>query len=266
MDLYSAIILGLVQGLTEFLPISSSGHLVVAREMFGLSYAHGLAYDGVLHIATAASVIVYFRREWVQVLGSMKGSLLDRASVALPDRILLAGLVVGTIPVVVIGLLFGDAIEALLYDTRAVAFIFLLSAVLFAGAEWFARARQTGALSISRAGVIGLFQMCALAPGLSRSGATIAGGLFVGLSRVEAARFSFMLSLPVILGVGLLKLVKLGSTGALLADLIPIVAGSFVACVSGILTIHYFIRYLKKYTLIPFAAYLVLVAIVMLWW
>ncbi len=264
MDIPTALLLGLVQGLTEFLPISSTGHLVLAREVFGLTFEHALAYDAALHFATALAVVVYFREEWKRLCITTYAFVVDRSRVSVSDRILWLGLCVGTIPVVVLGFLFEDIIESALYSAQAVAVIMLASAALFIGAEILMRGASTHSLSVRRGYIIGLFQACALVPGMSRSGATIAGGLLAGLSRVEAARFSFMLSLPIVAGVGILKTLSIGFSGVAASNLLALALGSVVSFVVGLLCIHYFIKYLKHYSLIPFAVYLVIVAVVVL--
>lgn len=264
MDLLSALILGFVQGFTEFLPISSSGHLVLAREVFGLSFDHGLAYDAVLHLATASAVVVYFWRDWVALLHTSYRLVFDRASVSSQNQTLLVGLVLATIPVVVVGLMLEGIIERELYSITTVAWAMIACALFFVLAEWYARKKKPAELTLTRALPIGLFQVIALVPGMSRSGATIAGGLFVGLSRVDSARFSFMLSLPIVVGVGAEKLLALGISGLLEANLVSVTIGMLVSFLVGLATIHYFIRYLKHYSLMPFAVYLLLAGVFVL--
>lgn len=196
-EILNYLVLGVVQGLTEFLPISSTGHLVVARDLLGITAEYGLATDAVLHLATAFAVLLYFRKDIARLVAGafawVSGRVVERA-----DRVLILALLFGTIPAVVVGLLFQDVIESTFRSPALVAYALLGGSLLFFVAE--RAATQSGALSARKGVLIGLFQALALIPGVSRSGATISGGLLLGLHREEAARFAFLLSFPVILG------------------------------------------------------------------
>ncbi|PIR82114.1 hypothetical protein COU20_04055, partial [Candidatus Kaiserbacteria bacterium CG10_big_fil_rev_8_21_14_0_10_59_10] len=207
MGIAEGLLLGVVQGLTEFLPVSSSGHLIVAREVLGLQVEYGLAMDAALHLATAAAVCLYF---WRDITRLARGAWAreERA------RTLLGALAVGTVPAAVAGLALGSYIEAYTRGVGVVIFGLIAGSVVMAAAER-AFARSAAARSVAQEGeprvslrsgvAIGLFQALALFPGMSRSGMTISAGLMFGLSRTEAMRFAFLLSFPIVLGAGLMQ-------------------------------------------------------------
>jgi undecaprenyl-diphosphatase len=266
MTFIEALLLGLVQGIAEFLPISSSGHLILAREILGVQTDHGLAIDAVLQLATACAVMVYFRAD----LGRVARSVWSRARgevVSNESRALLGALVLGTIPAVVAGLLLEDFMETTFRSATLVAWVLLAGSLLFLFAEWYAqRSSATRVLTIGRGVAIGCFQVLALVPGVSRSGATISGGMLMGLSREASARFSFLLSLPIILGSGLKKLLELGGAGVSDHEWGMIAFSAGVALLVGILSIHYLLKFLKDHSLIPFVVYRVALAIAVLVW
>jgi undecaprenyl-diphosphatase len=173
------------------------------------------------------------------------------------DRILILALVLGTIPAALAGALFEDRIDAFFHSATAVAWILIASAVFFLCAEHvYKRNPERKELSVSKGVGVGFFQMLALLPGMSRSGATIGGGMLLGLTRENAARFSFLLSFPIIMGLGIMKLLSLGgSVDFTRSEWSALGVGMIVSFVAGILTIHYFLRYLRKHTLVPFAIY-----------
>jgi undecaprenyl-diphosphatase len=266
-DVVAFSVLGLVQGLTEFLPVSSTGHLILAREVFGFDAGHGLAIDAVLQLATALAVVVYFFKDILKLN-------LKQVSV----------LAVGTVPAVIIGLVAEDSMETVFRSAELVAYALLLGSAVMLVAEVFARRalhrvrdsvateslnpRPVGlrspsampALALWKGFVVGLFQCLALIPGMSRSGMTISGGLFMGLTREAAARFGFLLSVPIILGSGLKKLLELGFDGTLVAVGPALLVGSVVAFLSGILAIHALLLFVRTQPLYLFIAYRVLLA------
>lgn len=262
MDLLSSLILGVVQGLTEFLPISSTGHLILARDFLNLTGEHGLAIDAVLHLATAMAVLIYFRREiWTLIIDTLR--LVQGKEVEAKSKTLIGALVIGTIPAVVFGLLLESNIETVFRNINLVAYALIGGSILFIFAEVLAK--KTEQLSIRKGVAIGFFQALALIPGVSRSGATISGGLLLGLTREDAARFAFLLSFPVILGAGLLKLFELSSAGTLVESGFSIALGAIAAFVTGLLAIHYLLKYLRSHTLGVFVVYrLGLAAIILL--
>ncbi len=264
MTYLDALLLGLVQGLTEFLPVSSSGHLILMRDILGIQSEYGLAVDATLHFATAFAVMLYFRKDVLELLQSVWDMFRGR-EVVRETRILLYALILGTIPAVVFGLLLEDSIETVFRSSTLVAWVLILGSVLFLGAEYANKKRVEETQLTVRKGVwVGFFQVLALIPGMSRSGATISGGMFLGLSRERSARFAFLLSLPIIVGAGSLKLLELGTSETAQQEWGIIAFGALIAFTSGILCIHYLLRFLKNHTLHVFVVYRVLLALVVL--
>lgn len=260
MDILSAVILGLVQGITEFLPISSTGHLILVREILDVDPANGLAIDGVLHLATVLAVMVYF---WGDVFTLIQTVIrkLGRLPVNDKDVLLLKALGVATLPAVVFGLLLEGLVAEYLYSATVVAVMLFIAAVFFMYAEWryFVEPPQ-GSLTMKRAWLVGFFQVLALLPGFSRSGATIAGGMLMGLTRLEATRFSFLLAIPITLGVGLKKLLELMGEGGSV-DWLPIMIGAAVSFVTALIVIHFFLVFIRRFTLWPFIWYGIILSI-----
>lgn len=258
MSLFEGIILGVVQGLTEFLPISSSGHLILAREVLGLQIAEGLAVDAVLQLATALAVLVYFRRDFGRLLATFWRLLYAPQTAEQSQKILLLALVVGTLPAVAFGLLLEEYMETAFRSALLVAASLLIGSALFIIAERLSHRDEP--VTVRRGLMIGLFQSLALIPGLSRSGMTIAGGLLLGLSREAAARFGFLLSLPIIAGSGLKKLFELFGQGYAQQFEIPLLAAFVASFVVGLAVIHWLLSYLRTHTLMLFVWYRVVLA------
>jgi len=254
MELVDAIILGLVQGITEFLPISSTGHLVLAREWLMIEAVNALAFDAVLHFATTAAVMFYF---WTDLWRLLQVALrkLGRLPVDQKDMTLLYALIIGTIPAVVIGLLLEPTVSTYLRSSLVVAVVLFIASIFFLFTEWrYTIAPPREALTLKKGLQIGLFQALALLPGMSRSGATIAGGMLLGLTRFEAARFSFLLAIPITLGVGVKKTLDLMQADGEV-EWTLIAAGATVAFVTALLVIHFFLAFIRRYTLWPFVWY-----------
>lgn len=262
MSLFDASILGLVQGITEFVPVSSSGHLIFVREILGLqASASDLSFDAVLQLATALAVIAYFRKDLTALARSV-WNLIFRGAVEPEQKTLFFALVIGTIPAVIAGLMLESYMETVFRSSMIVAWTLLAGALIMAVADRFAK--QDKSLTIGRGFVAGLFQTLALVPGISRSGATISGGLLAGFTRENAARFSFLLSVPILLGSGLKKLYDLWSGGLLTTEGFSLLIGSVIAFASGMLAIHFLISYLKRHDMTVFVLYRVLLAVVLL--
>lgn len=259
MGIIEGVILGAVQGVTEFLPISSSGHLILAREVLGLGSQYGLSFDAVLQLATSLAVLLYFKHDFLRLFKSALGFVLGK-QVGRVDRILLMALIFGTIPAVVLGLLLEGYMETTFRSAELVGFTLLLGALIFYIAEKIAK--QTESVTPKKGFIIGLFQSLALIPGMSRSGMTISGGLFLGLKREEAARFGFMLAFPIIFGSGAKKLIELGVNGGLSDIGVALLSGAFIAFFVGIVAIHYLLKYLKNHTLNIFIIYRVVLALI----
>lgn len=259
MNILDGIILGVVQGLTEFLPVSSSGHLIIARDLFGISADYGLAVDAMLHLATACAVLIYFRTDFRNLF---------MTAVRREHSPLLYATLLGTIPAVIAGLLLEDYMATTFRSAELVAWTLIAGSALFMVAEYvaaqYAKQGLRHDISPRRGLLIGLFQALALIPGMSRSGATISGGLLLGLSREEAARFGFLLSFPIILGSGLKKAIELSATGVNGEFGLALFISAAVAFSVGLLAIHYLLKFLRTHTLMVFVAYRVFLAIVVL--
>ncbi len=258
MDIISGLILGVVQGLTEFLPISSSGHLILAREVLGIETEFGLSVDAVLQLATSLAILLYFRKDFWNMLVAafnwMRGHIIPSH-----DKILIGALVVGTIPAVIFGLLLEDIMETSFRNAELVAWTLILGAALFWVAERLAK--KAHELNLKRGFWIGMFQALALIPGMSRSGMAIAGGLLLGLSREQATRFGFMLGFPIIFGSGMKKTLEFGSNNGLMELGLPLVLSALTAFTVGVLAMHFMVRYLKNHTLNIFIVYRVILAL-----
>lgn len=264
MTFFESVTLGVIQGLTEFLPISSSGHLVLAHDFLGVVGEGSLAFDAVLHLATATAVLIYFKTDfWILFQALLRK--LGRLPVHAPDLTMAYALLIGTIPAVIIGIFLEDIIATLFRNPLLVAGSLIAGSLLFIYAEWFYyNSTPQNDMSLSKAVKIGLFQCLAFVPGFSRSGATIAGGMLMGLSRSEAARFGFLLAVPLLMGAGGKKLLELISTGGDFAWG-TIFAGAIAAFVVGLLAIHFMLTFVRKYSLWPFVWYRLFLALLVIY-
>lgn len=267
MDILQAIILGIVQGATEFIPVSSSGHLVLVPWLLGWD-SPGLVFDTVVHWGTLVAVLAYFWRDWLVLITAWFRGLL-RWDWQEPEARLMWLLILGSIPAALLGFFLEDFFEALFGKPVWVSVFLLVTAGLLALSERLgdlgaARERDLDSLRWPDALVIGLGQAAAIAPGISRSGSTIATGLFRGLQRPAAARFSFLLATPIIFGAGLLQLKDLFSAPDPLAQLPALTAGFLAATISGYFCIWGLLRYLKQGKLYPFAIYCALAGVLCL--
>jgi len=254
MGLLRAVVLGLVQGITEFLPISSTAHLRIAPELFGWQDP-GAAFDAIIQLGTVAAVLVYFRRDIVQLLRSWVDGLQRREPLGTTESRLAWFVLVGTLPVVVLGFVFKHAIETSLRSLYVIAGSMIALALLLAAAEWTARhARRLEDMTWRDGWVIGFWQALALIPGSSRSGTTLTGGLWRGLRREDAARYSFLLSIPATTAAGLFELRHLRHASIPFTVTELVVAGA-VAFVSGMLAIGGLLRYLRTRTTLVFVVY-----------
>jgi undecaprenyl-diphosphatase len=265
-ELFRAIIMGIVQGLTEFIPVSSSAHLALVPWLLGWPPA-GFLFDLMLHWGTLLAVFVVFWRDFIDLIGAWFRSI-GRRSLADPNARLAWFIILGSIPAVVLGFLFKDFVEGLFLNPPAIGFFLLITAVILALAEILTtnlrNPRLLDRMNWVDAVAIGFAQALALAPGISRSGSTIATGLARGLRRDQAARFSFLLGTPVIFGAGLLQLVDVMQTDPSLVmnQLVPLAAGFAAAAIAGILAIRFLLRYLRNHTLYIFSAYCLVLGIV----
>ncbi len=258
MTFFEGILLGLTQGLTEFLPVSSTGHLILIREILSIEGA-GLAFDAALHLATLAAVLLYFRNDlWRLVTTAL--AWIQRKEILPKDKTFLTAVCVGTIPAIVFGFLLRSYIETSARSSLIVAGGLIAGSLLMIAAERVRRDLPKE-LTLRKGLFIGFFQAFALIPGISRSGATISGGLFQGLSREESTRFAFVLSFPILLGAGSMSLVDLFKGGGSDTTSILVFGSAAVAAfVSGLAAIHFLITYLKTRTLTVFIIYRIIAA------
>jgi undecaprenyl-diphosphatase len=252
MDLIQIIVLAVIQGLTEFLPISSSAHLILVPQLTGWT-DQGLAFDVAVHVGTLSAVTVYFRRELVAMARDWGFSVIRGAAVG--ESRLAWAVLVGTIPVGLAALLFKPLIETELRSPMVIAWATILFGLLL----WWAdvtgrRARDEHALSWKDVAVIGVAQALALIPGTSRSGITITAGLMMGLSRTGAARFSFLLSIPVIVLAGGLETVELVQAAGPV-DWQALAVGTVLSGVSAYLCIHLFLKLIQRVSMLVFVLY-----------
>lgn len=248
MDTIQAIILGLVQGLTEFLPVSSSGHLQLAKELMGVELPENLTFDVALHAATVLSTIVVL---WGEIWRLLKGACRFSGSINEEQSYLLK-IVISMIPIAIVGFCFKDSIDEISNNMWVVGAMLLCTAALLAFA-YFAKPRQKSKISYRDAAIIGVAQAIASMPGLSRSGSTIATGLLLGNRKESVAQFSFLMVLPPILGNALLDVVKGDFGGGV--ELLPLMAGFVAAFVMGCLACKFMIEIVKRGKLIWFALY-----------
>jgi undecaprenyl-diphosphatase len=259
MDILASIILGFVQGITEFLPVSSSGHLILMHSVLGVEDVSSLAFDAVLQLATACAVVVYFFDE-IFILVQAVMRKLGRLPVNEKDITIVKAILIGTIPAIVLGLVLESYMEHAFRNPILVAGVLILGSIFFMYAEYVYQENfHTGEVDMKTGFKIGLFQTLALIPGFSRSGATIAGGMLLGLNRNDATRFSFLLALPIILGSGSKKLLELISSPTEVAWM-PLAFGALTAFAVGLCAIHFMITFVKKHTLWPFIWYRIILA------
>jgi undecaprenyl-diphosphatase len=264
LELIEAVILGVVQGLTEFLPVSSSGHLLLGQYFLGLDQDRfGLSFDVALHMGTLVAVVSYYWRDLIRMALAFLRSFGSRDLVNDPDQRLAYLVIASTIPAALIGYLFEGFFEDTIRSPWVVVINFVLVGVLFLVAEAAAsRSRRATKLGFGEAVGIGLAQAAALVPGVSRSGATITLGLFLGLRREEAARFSFLMSVPIIAGAGGLQLAEVITSGMSRHELLLFVTGFVSSAVVGYFTIRFLLHYLTGHSLRAFAYYRFAVAAV----
>jgi undecaprenyl-diphosphatase len=255
MRIISAAVLGAIQGATEFLPVSSSGHLVIFHTIF--KYPHSLSFDVILHLATALAVIVYFWRDITRLMSAFFRGLTSPVNCFKSDfefRISVY-LIIGSVPAAIIGFTLEEHIEKLFSSMFAVGLFLMVTGIIILFAENYSKSyKNEGQITFWDAVIIGLAQAAAIAPGISRSGATISASLFRGFNRDLAARFSFLLSLPVIFGAGLYQLTKIWGTGFDISWL-EILLGCLAAFISAIIAIHFFISRIRRHSIKVYSYY-----------
>jgi len=253
MNFVLAILAGAIQGLTEFLPVSSTGHLIIFENITNISQDQfGLTFDVALHLGTLLAIILFFYKDYLSVF-SLSNNLLRN-------------IVIGTIPAVIIGILLEGHIETTFRNNWVVATALIaFSIVIFLAEKISKKKNDADSISLKQSLLIGLFQALALVPGISRSGSTISAGLMLNLKREEAARFSFLLSGPIIAGAGFKKIIDLLAAGSdNLINYNFFVIGTFSSALVGYITIKFFLKYLTTKSLYPFIAYRVILGLVIL--
>ena len=241
MNYFQALVLGVVQGLTEFLPVSSSAHLVLIQSLFPSFYQPGVLFDVILHLGTLFAILFYFRKDFFKLSFSY-----------------LKFIVIATIPAVAVGFLFSDQIELLFKNIRLVGVALILSAIFNFISD--KKQKASSLLNNKKSFIIGVFQALAITPGVSRSGSTIFAGVVSGLDRKEAARFSFLLSVPAVLGANVLQILKYGFDSQINFGVYSL--GFLASFVSGFLAISLALKFLLSRNFKVFAFYCLILAVI----
>ena len=263
MSLIQVIVLAVVQGITEFLPISSSGHLILGSWLFDWP-DQGIVFDTAVHVGTLAAVLVYFRREWIQLVTGLASNQLveiDESGGAIRARRLALLIIVGTVPLAIGGLVTKDSIEVNFRSPEAVGWLLIgTAAALLVGEYVGSRVRNLLAIKSADAGIIGIVQILAVLPGISRSGVTMVAGLAVGMTRDAAARFSLLLATPAIAGAGLLVAVDAinDNDGT---DWAAVALGAVISANTAYFVIAGLMRLLRNGSFRPFIVYCAIVGV-----
>lgn len=253
-----ALILGLVQGLTEFLPISSSAHLRILGEFLPGAQDPGAAFTAITQLGTETAVVVFFWRDIVRIVSHWFKSLFGRVPRHDPDARMGWLIIIGSIPIVVLGILFQDQIETGLRSLWIVATMLVVFGIILGLADWAgAKNRSLDQITVPHGLFFGLAQSLALIPGVSRSGGTITMGLLLGYERAAAARYAFLLAIPAVFGSGIFQLVKSLGEPTVYGP-IETAAATLVAFVVAILVIAFFMNYISKHSFLPFVIYRIL--------
>lgn len=261
IDLVKIFVIGAVQGVTEFLPVSSTGHLILLEKIFNISQStYGLAFDAALHLGTLLAVLWFFRKSWLWLITSLYRNIVVKTDIDREASDLLKLIIIGTIPGAIFGIMLESNIETVFRSPVLVALaLIIFSFVLIYIEKISQKNKQIKDMNWKDGLMTGLAQAIALIPGVSRSGITIAAGMWEGLTRAEAARFAFLISAPIIAGAGgkkLLDTILLVINRQLqLADIGLYIIGMLTAAVFGYLTIKYFLQYLSRNSLMPFIIY-----------
>jgi undecaprenyl-diphosphatase len=264
--LVAAVIMGIVQGLTEFLPVSSSGHLILVPYLLGINdpFITSLEFSVILHIGTLIALLIYFRADWLRLVPAFFAAIRDRSLAGDPDRRLAVLVAIATVPAAIIGFLFHD-IEDRIREPGLVAVMLVVGG----GILWLAErtgTRQKVALDLSfpKALAIGGAQALALVPGISRSGISISAGLFAGLGREEAARFSFLMATPITAAAAAYEVLKVVRGEGVAIEAGPMAAGLLMSFIFGVLAISVLLRFLRTRSTDVFVAYRIILAAVVL--
>lgn len=255
MSFFDAILLGILQGLTEFLPVSSSAHLRIASELLGIGDA-GAAFTAITQIGTEAAVIVFFWRDIVRIIGSWWKSLFGKLPRKNPDALMGWWIILGSFPIVLLGLVFENAIDTTLRSLWFTATMLIVFGLLLGFADRFSpKTRPLEKLTWQHGLAYGCAQALALIPGVSRSGGTITAGLLMGYKREAAARYSFLLAIPAVLGSGFYKLLKEVKEPTAGVPMSLTLVATVIAFVIAIFVIKFFMGYISKKSFMPFVIY-----------
>lgn len=253
MTWFEAVLLGIVQGLTEFLPISSSAHLLIISQLFGWEDP-GAAFTAVTQIGTETAVIIYFRREIAAILRAWSRSIVDADARSDPDARMGWLVIIGTIPIAVLGLLFQDQIETVARNLWLTATMLIVFGLILGAADAFgARVKTERELTVRDGILFGLAQSLALIPGVSRSGASISAGLAMGYTRAAAARYAFLLAVPAVLASGFYEATKIGDDANVSWG--PTILATLIAFAVGFAVIAWLMRWLSTKSYLPFVIY-----------
>ena len=274
MDIINAVILGLVQGLTEFLPVSSSAHISIVGQFLGTGEDPGARFTAITQIGTEAAVVIFFWRDIVRIIGQWAKSLVGKVPQSDPDARMGWLIILGTLPIVILGLLFQDQIETSLRNLWVTAIMLIAFGVLLGVADYVgAKRRKLGDITVGHGVIFGFAQALALIPGVSRSGGTITAGLFLGYERAAAARYAFLLAIPAVLGSGFYQIYKsvkepcvaaaANCTPELFGPLETLVA-TVVAFVVALFVIGFFMNYISKRSFMPFVVYRIALGVVVM--
>ncbi|MCH7492967.1 undecaprenyl-diphosphatase UppP [Patescibacteria group bacterium] len=262
--LYSAI-LGIIQGLTEFWPISSSGHLLIAHEIFNFEFVSNLSFDVALHLGTLLALVIFFWSDLTKYIVAWLKSLANFDVSHDPDQRIAWFIVIGTVPAAVVGFFLEDIIVATFRNLWVVSIMLITVGILFIVAEKiFSKIKSIEELGWSAPIVIGVAQALSLVPGVSRSGITILSGMALGLTRKSAARFSFLLSIPVVFGAGLKKMYDVSAVGLAGDEWAMMLVGFVSAAIVGYMAVKFLMKFVENHTLNSFAYYRIVVGFIIM--
>ncbi len=268
MELWESFLLGLIQGITEFLPISSSGHLVLGQYFLGLQNDGGITYEIVVHFGSLVSIVIYYRNDVFQLLKTAFGIITKPGVIMKPssmtkDQQLVGLILISMIPALLVGLLLKSTVESAFESPVWVSVMLLVTGTLLLSTKFVSKGAD--GIRLKHAIGMGLAQAVAILPGISRSGSTIAIGQHLGLSREECARFSFLMVIPVIAGAMILELGELGATGVQ-PDAAVLLMGFLTSAISGFFALSVLIHVIKKFGIQWFAVYCYVVGAFSLWY
>ncbi|HSP75333.1 MAG TPA: undecaprenyl-diphosphate phosphatase [Cryobacterium sp.] len=274
MNFIDALILGLVQGLTEFLPVSSSAHIRIVGEFLGTGGDPGARFTAIIQIGTELAVVIFFWRDIVRIVGQWSKSLVGKVPRADPDARMGWLIILGSLPIVVLGLLFQDQIESSLRNLWITASVLIGFGILLGIADYAgAKRRRLNDLTVPHGIIYGFAQALALIPGVSRSGGTITAGLFMGYERAAAARYAFLLAIPAVFGSGFYQVYKAiarpcleGSTNCTPEIFGPwdTLAATVIAFVVALFVIKFFMSYISRRSFLPFVIYRIALGFVLI--